>query len=70
MDGEYRVVCSDARFRAIFGYPPAADGSALLRAWDYAGYRHVRIDVAREMGAAVVVVMDLSDVEDLMKSTH
>lgn len=43
--------------------PPVADTSALLRAWDYAGYRHLSLAVARELGAVVAVCKCSGDAE-------
>jgi hypothetical protein len=62
------VIADDIRFRAIIGHSvPSADASALLRAWDYAGYDRMRLDVAKALGAAVVVFRDPSDAQDVLR---
>jgi hypothetical protein len=63
----YSVICDDPRYRAILGDVPVADGSALLREWDRAGFRRLSIDVARAFGAAVVALKDPADAEDLIR---
>jgi len=66
----YSVLCGDERYRAIVGDQceiPSGDASALLRQWDYIGYKRMSIPVAKAMGAAVVVFRDPSDAQDVLR---
>jgi hypothetical protein len=57
----YWVLSDDPRYRAIVGAGPAVptlEASALLREWDRMGFRTMAIGLARQLGAAVVVLRD------------
>jgi hypothetical protein len=69
MTPTYSVLADDPRFRAIMpagAYVPAADGSALLRAWDYCGFRFLSPDLARRLGAVVAVVRHSTEAADII----
>jgi hypothetical protein len=58
----YHVLADDSRYRAIFGRGvPTAEASALLREWDRMGFRTMTIGLAKQLGAAVVVLRDGAD---------
>lgn len=55
VDRTYRVESCEHGVAVYGNYAPTDDISALLRAWNYRGLRHLSIDVARKLGALVAV---------------